>query len=375
MARKYQICTRCIMDTSDPEIHFDENGVCSHCKRYDEMAKRETYYDETGQQKLKKIIKKIKKKGRNKRYDCIIGVSGGTDSTFMAYHVKQLSLRPLAVHLDNGWDSELAVNNIENLLKKLSIDLFTKVIEWEEFKDLQLAFLRASTPDSEIPTDHAILAILFQVAANNNIRYIITGQNVVTEGYSVPSWSQGHGDWQYIRNIHKKFGKLKKIDSFPRQGILRTIHYKLFKRIKIIPILNYIPYEKKEAFRLLEKELDWRPYGGKHLESKYTHFFQSYILPRKFRIDKRRIHLSALISSGQMTREEALAEMEKELYSPEQLKKEKEYVLKKFELHEEEFENIMSSPPKSFKDYPSYKNHPLIKNKLAMSVYRLFLRD
>ena len=375
MARKYQICTRCIMDTTDPEIQFDENTVCSHCKKYDEMAKKKLHYDEADQQKLKQMIEKIKQAGRNKRYDCIIGVSGGVDSSFMAYKVKELGLRPLAVHLDNGWNSELAVNNIENQLKKLDIDLYTHVIDWEEFKDLQVAFLKAATPDSEIPTDHAILALLHQVAAQQNLRYIITGQNLVTEGYTVSSWAQGHGDWRYIRSIHRKFGKSKKLNSYPRCDILRILYYKLFRRIKIIQILNYIPYVKKEAIHMLEKELGWRPYEGKHCESIYTHFFQSYILPKKFGFDKRRIHLSVLIASGQMTREEALEEMKKELYDPQQLKWNKEYILKKLEFSEEDFEKIMSSPHKSFWDYPSYKNHPLIKNKFVLSIYHRFLRD
>ena len=363
------------MDTSDSEIQFDENGICNHCKRYDNRIRKEVYTGELAQKNLEHLVNKIKKDGKNKKYDCIIGVSGGTDSSYMAYKVKELGLRPLAIHLDNGWNSELAVNNIESLLKKLDIDLYTHVIDWEEFKDLQIAFLKASTPDSEIPTDHAILALSYQIAAQQKVKYIISGQNIVTEGYAVPAWSQGHGDWRYIKNIHKKLGTLKKINSFPRHGLFRIIYYKLFKRIKIIPILNYIPYVKDEVIQILEKELGWKTYAVKHGESRYTHFFQSFILPNKFGIDKRRIHLSALIASGQITRDMALEEIKKDLYTPDQLKRDKEYVLKKLELSEHEFENIMSLAQKSFWDYPSYKNHPLLKNKRIMSVYHKMFRD
>lgn len=375
MEREYQICTKCIMDTTDPEIQFDENGVCNHCKQYDETVKKEVHYDEVGQQEFKQLIEKIKNDGKNKKYDCIIGVSGGVDSSFMAYKVKELGLRPLALHLDNGWDSEFAVKNIENILKILDIDLYTHVIDWEEFKDLQVSFLRASTPDSEIPTDHAILAILYQVAVKEGLKYIITAHNVITEGYGVRAWSQGHGDWRYIKSIYKKIGKFKKLRTFPYYGILKFLYYKLFKRIRTIRILNYIPYNKKDAIQLIEKELNWNRYEGKHHESIYTSFLQSYILPRKFGFDKRKMHLSALIAAGQMTREKALEEMKKEIYSPEQLKRNKEYAIKKFELTEEEFEKIMSLPHKSFWDYPSYKKHPLINNKFMVSIYHWLLRQ
>lgn len=370
MNREYKICTQCIMDTSDPDITFDEKGVCNHCKRYAEFVKNELHY-ENGEAELKQIVDKIKKKGADNSYDCIIGVSGGVDSTYTAFKTKELGLRPLAVHLDNGWNSELAVSNIENTLKKLEIELFTYVIDWEEFKDIQVAFLKSSTPDSEIPTDHAILAILYKIAAKENIRYIITGQNVVTEGYGVTSWSQGHGDWRYIKSINKIFSKNNRLKSYPYYNNYKFLYYTLIKRIRIIKPLNYIPYIKKEAIDILTNKLGWRAYPGKHGESIYTYFYQSYILPSKFGFDKRRIHLSALIASGQITREEALKEIAKELYSPEDLNRDKEYILKKLDLTEKIFEEIMSAPRKTFWDYPSYKSLPIFKIKFVKSLYYL----
>ena len=355
MTGKYQICTRCIMDTSDPEIKFDKDGTCNHCQKYDEVVDKRFLSPDECKKEIRKIIKRIKEKNRTKRYDCIIGVSGGVDSTYVAYLVKELGLRPLAVHLDNGWDSELAVNNIVTALKKLDIDLYTYVIDWEEFKDLQLAFLKASTPDSETPTDHAIIAILFQLASKYNIRYIILGENLATEAILPRHWSYEHGDWKYIRSIHKRFGKVK-LKSFPHFNFAEKL-FNLHLRHAIINILDYIDYNKSEAIKILEQKLGWRNYGGKHCESIYTRFFQGYILPKKFGYDKRRAHLSTLICSGQITRDEAFEEVKKAPYRSEELeKKDKEYVIKKLGLTKNQFENIMTLPTKSFKDYPTYAN-------------------
>jgi len=353
MMEKYQICNRCVMDTSDPDIQFDEQGICDHCRHYDEAVKRFVFDGKEGQKKLKCIINEIKGAGRGKEYDCIIGVSGGVDSSFVAYKVKELGLHPLAVHLDNGWDSELAVKNIELFLKKLDIDLYTHVIDWEEFKDLQLAFLNASTPDSEIPSDHAINAILYQVAENKKIKHIITGSNFRTESHLPKTWSQGHSDWKYIESIHNKYGHLP-LTTFPHMNFFA--YYKSFITYKTSYILNYLDYSKKAAIKVLEDELGWKYYGGKHYESIYTRFYQGYILPRKFGYDKRRMHLSSLICSGEITRSEAMDELKNEPYPQNLQKQDKEYVIKKLGLTEGEFERIMNLPKKSFKDFPSYEN-------------------
>lgn len=354
MTNDYKICTKCIMDITDPNIQFDENGICNHCQRYfDEKVKERLFSDEAGQQKLNKLVNKIKIKGENKKYDCIIGVSGGVDSTFVAYLVKKLGLRSLAVHLDNGWNSEIAVNNMKESLKKLNIDLCTVVADWEEFKDLQLSFLKASVPDAEIPTDHGILALLYKVAAKEGIPFIFTGVNVSTEGIHPIRWSYGLWDWKYIKSVHKKFGKVK-LKNYPHCSLFGLLYYVFVKKIKRIPILNYMKYVKKEAIKIMEKELGWKYYGGKHYESVYTRFVQACILPRKFNIDKRKSHLSSLICSGQITREEALEEMKHDPYPTEEMmESDKEYVLKKLGFAEEEFDKIMSLSIKTTRDYPS----------------------
>jgi N-acetyl sugar amidotransferase len=340
------------MDTTDPDIQFDKQGVCNHCRAYQENATKNVFDDEEGKQKLEKIVRDIKAKGKNKEYDCIIGVSGGMDSTYVAYKVKELGLRPLAVHLDNGWDSELAVSNIEEFLRKLRIDLYTVVLDWEEFKDLQMAFLLASVPDIEIPTDHAIVATLFHIAAQRDIRYIISGDNFTTESLLPVSWAYGHLNWQYIKSIHYEFGK-GKLKNFPHLSYRDGVYYRAIKRIRFLKILDYVNYIKKEASKVLEREFAWRPYGNKHCESIYTRFIQGYILPEKFNIDKRKAHLSTLIMAGQMSREEALNEIREPAYSRDNMEEDMEYVIKKFNLTKEKFTQIMFIPAKSYKDYPT----------------------
>lgn len=353
MSEKYQICNRCVMDTTDPEIQFDEKGICNHCIQYDESVKNLVFDGDEGKEKLEHAINKIKETGKGKEYDCIIGVSGGVDSSYVAYKVKELGLVPLAVHLDNGWDSELAVKNIELFLKKLDIDLYTHVIDWEEFKDLQLSFLYASTPDSEIPSDHAINAILHDIAHEKKIKYIIYGCNIRTESHLPKAWSQGHMDWKYIESVHQKFGHLP-LTSFPHMDYFTLYRYQ--RTHKTINILNYLEYSKKEAMKILENELGWKYYGGKHFESIYTRFYQGYILPRKFSYDKRRMHLSSLICSGEITRSDAIEELKNEPYPLELQQQDKEYVIKKLGITDIEFERIMNLPKRKFEDFPSYGN-------------------
>lgn len=352
---EYRICSRCIMDTTDKEIIFDENGICNHCKSAQEKLKKRNFYldIETKEKLLVRKINEIKEKGKNKQYDCGIGISGGLDSTFVAYKVKKLGLRPFVFHLDNGWNSKTADKNIENISKKLDIKIHRYEVNWTEFKDLQMSFLKASVPDVEIPTDHALMALFFKIAADNEINYMISGANIASESILPRTWSYGHMDWKYIKNIHKRFGKVK-LNSYYHYTMFDYVRYRIFKNIKTIPILNYINYNKEEARKIIKKELDWKDYGSKHHESIYTRFVQSYILPKKFNIDKRKAHLSSLICSGQITREEAIKEMGKDVYPFEKLKEDKEFVLKKFEISEKEFDKLMTLPPKSFLDYPSY---------------------
>jgi N-acetyl sugar amidotransferase len=370
--RTYQICSRCVMDTTDPDIVFDERGVCNHCHIYDELVRANVFTGEEGKKRLVKIVAEIKKAGKGKDYDCLIGVSGGVDSSFLAYKVRELGLRPLAVHLDNGWDSELAVKNIELILKKLNIDLYTHVLDWEEFKDLQLAFLKAGTPDSEIPTDHAIISLLYLIAEKKRIRYVLSGFNLRTETHIPLAWSQGHMDWKYVKSVHRKYGR-SVLKTFPH---LNLYQYKIYARKqKWIHILNYFDYVRSDAKNILKNDLCWKDYGSKHYESIYTRFYQGYILPTRFGYDKRRSHYSSLICSGQITRESVLKDLKNEIYPIEMQIKDKEYVIKKLGLNEQEFEKIMTGPKKSYWDYPSYgKLYNTLIYKTARSIYIKFIK-
>jgi N-acetyl sugar amidotransferase len=353
MTEPYRICTRCVMNTSDPGIVFDAAGVCNHCHAYEDAVATRVRTGSQAEAQLAALCERIRADGRSKDYDCIIGVSGGVDSSYVAYLVKQLGLRPLAVHLDNGWDSELAVKNIESILKRLGIELYTHVLDWEEFKDLQLAFLRASTPDSEIPSDHAIFAVMRHVAAKQKVRYVISGVNVRTESHLPRAWSQGHMDWRYIRSVHRRFGTRGRLRTFPHLTLLDLYRYRATQ--EWVEILNFVEYDKARAKRVLIDELGWRDYGGKHFESVYTRFYQGYLLPRKFGYDKRRSHLSSLICSGQIARSEALRELEQEPYPVELQASDRKYVAKKFGLSEAEFDAIMALPPRSYHDYPNHQ--------------------
>lgn len=338
------------MDTSDPDIIFDDKGICNHCKRYDEVYKKRIISLEDRDRKLKELVDDIKLTGKGKKYDCIIGVSGGVDSTYIAYLAKDLKLKPLAVHFDNGWNSELAVSNIEKTLKTLDIDLYTHVVDWDEFRDIQLSFLKASTPDAEIPTDHGIIALLFKLAAKFNVKYILNGHNYATEAILPLKWGYGYYDSKYIKDVHGRFGK-KKIKTFPIMGLSKLFMFTQIKKIKTVSPLNYVDYNKENAMKLIQDELGWVYYGGKHYESIYTRFFQAYILPRKFNIDKRKAHLSTLINSEQITREEALEELALPIFPENGLMEDKEYVIKKLDISEAEFEELMNLPIKNFTSY------------------------
>lgn len=370
MNRSYQICKRCVMDTTDLEISFNEEGFCNHCVEYFDLKPHYVFEGDIAKQKLDSLVHTIKEAGRNNEYDCVIGVSGGVDSSYVAYTAKKLGLRALTVHFDNGWNSELAVKNIENIIKKLEFDYQTYVVDWEEFKDLQISFLKASVANAEIPSDHAFLAALYSIAAKYNIKYMLSGSNFVTEGILPNSWGYNAKDLKHLKAIHKRFGK-RKLKTYPTLGFNKEFYYTYVKKIKMVRLLNYVPYNKSEAMKTIENELGWVYYGGKHYESVFTRFFQAFILPHKFNIDKRKAHLSTLICSGQITRDAALEELKKETYPADMLASDKEYVIKKLGLTENEFEQIMASPVKSYSDYPNdekrlkmiYKIYYKIKRK------------
>jgi N-acetyl sugar amidotransferase len=355
---EYKVCTQCVMDITDPEITFDEKGVCNHCQMYEIRKESKQIKPELREEMLKKLVQDIKNKGKGNEYDCIIGVSGGVDSTYVAYLTKSLGLRPLAIHFDNGWNSELAVSNIEKTLKILGIDLFTYVIDWEMFRELQIAFLKASTPDGEIPTDHAINGLLWKEASKRNIKYIINGMNFATEAAAVTSWAYGHSDWKYIKSINKLFGKNTKLKNYPHFSLFNLFNYTVIKGIRVVSILNYIDFNKTEAMELLQDKLNWIYYGGKHYESVYTRFYQAYYLPEKFNIDKRKCHLSDLINAKQISREEALSELKQKDYKEEMYRDDLAFVLKKLDFKQEEFDAIRKLPVKNFRNYPN--NHDLV---------------
>jgi len=348
---KNMICRNCVMDTTDPQISFDGSGLCTYCQGYPIKKKAFVPEPEQAKKMLEQLVADCKSAGKGKEYDCVIGVSGGVDSTYVAWMVKDLGLRPLAVHLDNGWNSELAISNIKSVLKTLDIDLHTYVLDWEEFRDLQLAFLKASTPDSEIPSDHAIVALMRNIADKENIP-VIWGVNFSSESVLPSAWSQGHMDWTYIRNVSKKFGT-RTLKSYPHYTVWKLIYYNRIRRQKLFNILNYIDYDKNKAKQFLEEKIGWRDYGGKHYESTYTRIFQSYILPVKFGFDKRKAHYSSLILAGQMSRSEALNNLQKLPFDEATIDKDIQYLIKKLEISKEEFDKIMADPRKNYFDYKS----------------------
>ncbi|MFC1584834.1 N-acetyl sugar amidotransferase [Fibrobacterota bacterium] len=348
MIDELRICSRCICDTTIPEIRFDEKGRCQYCLMHERMDEKYPLNDE-GKTRLHQLVQKMKTDGGTNQYDCVVGVSGGRDSTYLLYLAVKLGLRPLAVHFDNGWNSEIAVRNIKNATDKLNVDLYTHVADWEEFKDLQLSFLKASVSDAEIPTDVAIFGTLHQAAAREGIKYILNGHSFRTEGIMPRGWT--YMDGKYINAIQKKFGR-KNLGSVPNFTLTDYLFYVILKGIKTVPLLNYFEYNQLHINEKLEHELGWQYYGGHHHESYYTHFFQSYLLPKKFNIDKRKIEYSALIRSGQMEREQALREIQETPYPhDEELL---DYVLSKFGLGKSDFENILNSRVKTYQDYSTY---------------------
>lgn len=349
--RPYRQCSISVMDTiADPDIAFDNKGICNYFYEFQQKEKEYVLKGEEGKAKIKDIVTSIKASGNGKKYDCITGISGGVDSTYVCLQAKKLGLRTLVVHFDNGWNSELATANIRNIIEKLGFDLYTLVVDWNEFKDLQLAYLKASVVDIEALTDHAILGTLYKLAAEHNIKYILSGSNVVTEATLPKSWIFHKGDDINIKDIHKKFGTIQ-LKTYPFYGLKEKKMYGGIKGIETINLLNYLEYNKKEVKKIIQDELNWRDYGGKHYESVFTRFYQGYILPVKFGIDKRKAHLSDLIFSGQISKDEALEELKKPIIEEKQLNEDYDFVLKKLNLTQEEFENILKLPRKEHTDF------------------------
>ena len=342
------------MDTTDPQIEFDADGNCNHCIGFFINSKKLPYRGEMNNAIINELVQKIKKSGKGKKYDCILGLSGGVDSSYAACLAKKFDLRVLAVHMDNGWDSDTAVKNIKNVIEKTGFDYESYVLNWEEFKDLQLAFLKASVPEIETPTDHAIPAALHKIAAKHKIKYIISAGNQATEGILPPGWHYNAKDLTYINKIHRQFGT-GKLSGFPLFGYKQEIQYKYFYGIKLIYLLDYIPYSKNTAMTFLKETMDWEYYGGKHYESVYTKFIQSYVLIQKFNIDYRKATYSSQICSGELTREKAIEQLKHLPYDSVAIEKEKNYICKKLGISIQDFAQIMNTPVKSYTDYPNDK--------------------
>lgn len=340
------------MDTTDTEIVFDHNGNCNHCNDFFKNRANQTYEGEKSDKELELILNKIKKYSKRRKYDCLIGISGGVDSCFVTYMAARWGLRPLIVHFDNGWDSELAARNIELIIKKLGFDYQTYVVDWEEFRDVQLSFLKASVLDMETPTDHAFLAALYKISLDFGIKYILTGSNFATESILPKSWGYNSKDLRQLKAIYNRFGS-GNIITFPMLGFWKEFYYTYVRGIKLVRVLSYVPYNKKDAIKILHNEFNWQYYGGKHYESLFTKFSQAYILPKKFNVDKRRAHLSSQICNGEMTRSEALEILKDEAYSQTDIDRDTDFVCLKLGITKEEFNSILSLPVKSYKDYPN----------------------
>ena len=361
-----QICTNCVMDTTDCNIIFDDNGVCDHCNNFYKNVAPYWYTDEIGLMQLQKTVQKIKRDGVGKDFDCLIGVSGGIDSSYLTYLAKEkLGLRPLVFHVDAGWNSQEAVNNIEQLINKLELDLYTEVIDWEEMKDLQLAFFKSGVPHIDTPQDHAFFATMYHFAHKHNIKYILTGSNFSTECVRNPiEWMYYQSDSIQLKDIHCKFGT-RPLENFPLTSILwHKIYLKYVKKIQVITPLNYFPYVKSEAEKLLIDKFGWQSYPQKHFESRFTKFYEGYWLPKKFGFDTRKVQYSSLVLTHQMTRNEALEKLAIPSYDDEDVKNDFQFVATKLGISVEELQHYMHAENKSYKDYKSQRTLYFIGAKI-----------
>jgi len=370
MTNNYQICTNCVMDTTDSKITFDKNGVCDHCHNFYKNVKPHWHTDERGRDELKKIITKIKKNGKGKKFDCLLGISGGVDSSYMLHiAIKDFGLRPLVFHVDGGWNSELAVHNIETMIDKLSLDLYTKVIDWEEMRDFQLAFFKSGVPHIDIPQDHAFIATLYNFANKYNVKYILNGGNISTECVRNPmEWLYYGTDMAQINDIHNKFGTIP-FKNYPLSSVLKHKFYlRYIKGIKVIKPLNYIPYIKNDAVKLLSEVYGWKEYPQKHFESRFTKFYEGYWLPTKFGYDTRKVQYSSLILTGQMTRKEAIERLKTPAYNTETIKDKFKYIATKLGITEKELHSYMNAPNKTYKDYKNRESMFIIGSKILKAI-------
>ena len=354
MNTEYQLCTRCVMDSSDPAISFNTQGICNHCREFDEVTSKGWFPNEEGARRLAVMVDQMKAAGKGKPYDCILGLSGGVDSSYLALKVYEQGLRPLVVHVDAGWNSELAVANIEKIVKFCNFDLHTHVVDWEEMRDLQLAFLRSGISNQDVPQDHIFFASIYHYATKHGIKYVLSGGNLATEGIYPKSWTGSAMDAINLHAIHRKFGQRRLKDYKTVSFFDYYLWYPFVKQLRTVRPLNYMPYDKKMAVTELEQKIGWRAYGRKHGESIFTKFFQNYYLPARFGYDKRRPHFSSLIVSGQMSRDEAMEKLSEPLYSPNELEADISYLCKKLGIGRNDFEELILAPQHSYLEYPNW---------------------
>jgi aminotransferase len=354
VARSYQICTRCVIDTTDPDIDFDISGMCSHCRGFDARISKNWYPNARGSELLDAKVAQMKAAGHDKPFDCILGLSGGVDSSYLALKVKQLGLRALVVHVDAGWNSELAVSNIERVIEHCGFDLHTEVLNWNEVRDLQVAYLKSGVANQDVVQDHGYFATLYHYAAKEKIKYVLTGVNIATESVFPDSWHHAAMDAINLKAIHKQFGSIP-LEKYRTISFFEYyVYYPMILGMEVFCPLNFMPYNKNNALEYLKQEIGYKDYGRKHGESVFTKFFQNYYLPKRFGYDKRRPHLASMVLSGQMERDEALRALEEPLYHPQDIQKDREYVALKLGISVDELEGYIAAPLRYYHEFPNW---------------------
>jgi len=370
----YKVCSRCVMDETDANIKFDEHGVCNHCHRFDEVQSLQLFSGVDGKTRLQNIVDKIKKEGAGKEYDCIIGLSGGVDSSYLAVKIKDFGLRPLVVHVDAGWNSELAVSNIEKIIKHCGYDLHTHVMNWEEMRDLQLSYMKAAVANQDVPQDHAFFSSMYHFAVKNDIKYILSGGNLATEAVFPDSWHGSAMDAINLKDIHRTYGSKPLRDYKTISFFEYYFWYPFAKGMRTVRPLNFMEYDKREAEKYLQETVGYRSYARKHGESIFTKLFQNYYLPTKFGYDKRKLHYSSMILSGQMSREEAVVKLAEPLYAVDELENDIDYFCKKMRVNRQQFDELMQAPIHDYSDFKSWDKLQGVAKKSQVFLQKLLGR-